>query len=248
MEAETTPTLKQVLQTTYFKRREKNPSYSLRAYAKQLGLQSSAVSELLRGKRHASAKLASRILDRLGVSFEEREKILKRIDPLVYSMIDLDTYHTIADWWHFGILSLVKTKGFKNDPIYISKRLGIPKLEAEKAVVRLKRLGFLKETPKGKLIRTQERFTTTDGIASSGVKKLHVDTLHLVEQSLFKNSVEERVNNEITMAIDIKKIPKARRLIDQFLDKISTCLEDGDPTEVYKLTVHLIPLTQEQTP
>ncbi len=56
--------------------------------------------------------------------------------------------------------------------------------------------------------------------------------------------LEKREYTSITMAIDPKNIPRARRLIDRFQDKVVAILESGEPTEVYNMNVQLFPLTQ----
>ena len=49
----------------------------------------------------------------------------------------------------------------------------------------------------------------------------------------------------VTMAIDAKKIPQAKKLIREFQRQISAVLETGTKTEVYKLCVHMLPLSKE---
>ena len=47
--------------------RSRNSSYSLRAFAKKLGVPASGISEVLRGKRRITRKMATRMLERLRV-------------------------------------------------------------------------------------------------------------------------------------------------------------------------------------
>src|ERR1700722_8681225 len=54
----------------------KNPSYTLRAYAKKLRMSHSALSEILRGKRRVSKKLAERIVDRLNLDPKEAAHVI----------------------------------------------------------------------------------------------------------------------------------------------------------------------------
>jgi transcriptional regulator with XRE-family HTH domain len=78
-------------------RRARNPRYSLRGFARALGIGGSALSEILSGKRVPSPKLLDRLADRLDLLPEVRERFrisaameqskrgLKRISP-VYRM------------------------------------------------------------------------------------------------------------------------------------------------------------------
>lgn len=57
-------------------RKEKNPRYSLRAFARSLGVSSGQLSEILSGKRPLSHKLARRISIALALTEEESHKLI----------------------------------------------------------------------------------------------------------------------------------------------------------------------------
>src|SRR5947207_7819225 len=61
-----------ILNREYLSRRRKNPAYSLRAYARDLGVQPSKLSEALKGTKGFSPKLAGQIADRLNLTMDER--------------------------------------------------------------------------------------------------------------------------------------------------------------------------------
>lgn len=57
-------------------RKEKNPRYSLRAFARSLGVSSGQLSEILSGKRPLSHKLARRISIALALTEDESQKLI----------------------------------------------------------------------------------------------------------------------------------------------------------------------------
>ena len=59
------------------------------------------------------------------------------------TIVDLDTFAVISDWYHYAILSLLEVTDARLDPRWISKRLGINRLEARLAIERLKRLSLI---------------------------------------------------------------------------------------------------------
>jgi len=61
---------------TFNERKEKNPRYSLRAFARSLGVSSGQLSEILSGKRPLSHKLARRIAIALALTEEETQKLI----------------------------------------------------------------------------------------------------------------------------------------------------------------------------
>jgi plasmid maintenance system antidote protein VapI len=58
--------------------RIKNPSYSLRAFARKAGLSPSALSEILSGKRRVSKALAFKIVHKLCLEPDRVTSLLKR--------------------------------------------------------------------------------------------------------------------------------------------------------------------------
>lgn len=234
----------------------KNPSYSMRAFAKRLGLHSGALSALLNGKRNVSQKMAIRLLDRLNVGPEEQSVILKEFAEkrrnrpeqtfarLECTQLLLDQYHILGNWWHYAFLSLLKTKDFQPDAVWIAARLGIRTSEAESAIERLLRTGLIEATPEGSYRRTTVRLTTSDETANSSLRKAHAMNLELARHSLEQDDVSVRDFTAITMPIDPHKLGQAKELIRKFLDQLSGLLESGEQTEVYKFCTQLYPLSK----
>ena len=73
------PQYRKMLNDKLVERIEKNSSYSLRAFAKFLALDSSALSQILHGKRFLSDPRAKILLDKLELSPEEQELFLASI-------------------------------------------------------------------------------------------------------------------------------------------------------------------------
>jgi transcriptional regulator with XRE-family HTH domain len=69
-------TAAEYLISTFNERKEKNPRYSLRAFARSLGVSSGQLSEILSGKRPLSHKLARRIAIALALTEEESQKLI----------------------------------------------------------------------------------------------------------------------------------------------------------------------------
>jgi uncharacterized protein (TIGR02147 family) len=248
--------------------RAKNPSYSLRSFSRRVGMSSSALSEILNGKRLVSRKLAERVAYRLLLTPEEVQGLLalfpaKRRRSSTESLTGLgvvgdtqkmrqalqltaDQFNTIADWYHFGILSLLETEGAKSEPQWISRRLGVPVRNVAQALERLERLGMLKRDDSGQLMLTGQSFTTSDGVPSLALRRAHAQNLELARNALDDENIDRRDFTAITMAIDPAKLPQARALIRQFRDQLSNFLEADTKTEVYKLCVQLIPLSNEE--
>jgi uncharacterized protein (TIGR02147 family) len=243
------------------RRQAGNAHYSLRSFARTLGIPSGRLSELLLHKRYLTPRLGRQIAERLKYPVRERTRFLaaierqqaavkrlRRVTSLeeksdVYQPLSFDAFHAVADWPHFAILSLVKTSDFRSDPEWIARRLGLEAGEVRETIARLKRLGLLRETD-GRLRRTRERLTNTQDISSTALKRSHRQSLEQVVRALDEVSLEDRDITSVTAAIDVSKIPLAKTLIKNFRRTLSDLLEDGERTEVYNLNISLVPVTR----
>lgn len=234
----------------YEEGKEKNPRWSQRAFAKRLGISSGALSEIMQGKRPLTPQLKKKLADKLQLSpieqvdfFEgETPKHLKQ-NRFDYYRLSTDQFHMIADWWHYGILNLIKTKGFKATPTFIAKRLGLSPRVAEEGWERLLRLGHLKKVGQ-KVVREFPRLETSDGILDLSVRKSHLEDVHLIEQSLLEVPLELRDHTSMTVVMNKKDIKKAKELIRLFQDKFSDEIEVDPGEEVYRLSISLFPLSK----
>lgn len=230
----------------------KNPAYSLRSFARRLQIGPSALSEMLNGKRLITEKSALKILERLNLSPEESNKLMKRLakgrkaPAREYVQVEMDQYHLIADWFYFGILSLAETEDFKDSPEWIANRLNIGIPQARRALAVLERMKLLKRDNKNRLVHSGAAFRTSSQIPHLGLRKSHFDNLELAKVSLEKDDVTVRDFSSVTMAIDPDLLSEAKELIRDFRRKLSEFLESGKKQEVYKLNIQLFPLSNKE--
>ena len=239
----------------------KNPAFSLRAFAKKLSLSPSAVSEILKGKRKVSLKLAKKILMQLNLTTNERKRLLSVFPGDLNTsdqtkglnenslesekkILDWDQFEAIGKWHHFAILSLSETKDFIADAKWISSRLKIKTSEAEEALERMHRIGMIVWNKKSKSLQVlSPHFASSDDVASLAIRKSHLEDLELAREKINEVDVSLRDYVAMTMAIDINKISEAKRLTRDFINKMSALLETSPQSEVYKVCVHLFPLS-----
>ncbi|MCX6117120.1 MAG: TIGR02147 family protein [Proteobacteria bacterium] len=237
----------------------KNPSYSLRAFSKKLKLSPAAVSEILNGKRSVSIKIAERILMNLDADPALRSEVLGAfrsgakgprskapgsVQSDSFTQVSLEQFRTIADWYHFAILSLFETTDCIPDADYVSQRLGVRKPDIVQALLRLERLEMIQKDKSGRFCLTGKQFQTADGVPSAAIRLSHFQSLDLAKKSLEVDGFEKRDFTSLTMAIDPSKMERARKMIRQFYTKLARELEVDPKGEVYMLNVGLFPLSR----
>jgi uncharacterized protein (TIGR02147 family) len=237
--------VKSFLVDDFARARARNPSYSMRAYARKLGISQSVISELLSGKRPMTKKTARRILAGLACDPAETERILEGgvQSQAEYTAIDMDQFHLVSEWYYYAILSLAQTEDFKSSARWIALRLGISPQTASAAVSRLLRLKLLVKKA-GKVSPTGASYCAISPTPNLALRKANQENLHLAEKALAGVAPEARDFTAITLCFDPDRIHEARRMIKAFRQNFDRVMESGTKKDVYKLCVQLFPLTK----
>jgi len=236
--------IRTILKSDFETRRANRPEFSLRSYARFLGVNPTSLSLFLNKKRNFSKKAAQKILSKIFHGDSKLFLIDEMENHKVFTQIDSETLDMTSDWYYFAILSLAETNEFKAEPAWIAKRLNLKTPIVERAIKRLIRFGMLKSTDRSFEV-TGKQFKTSDHIASLAVRRSHFQSLELARRSLEKDGLERRNFSAMTMSIDPKRIPTANQRIKDFRRKLCRFLEGGDKKEVYRLCIQLFPLTEE---
>ncbi len=250
MEIET-PSYRSILIQELGRRKTKNRHYSMRAFARDLGLSVTVLSEVLANKRRFSPKNAMQVDEKLALapalarrlSQASREQATPDPEEDRYFQIQDDIFATISDWYHFAIMSLARLPRNQTSPQWIANRLGISAFEAEAAVARLQRLGLL-SIDEGRLVRTEKSLQTTTDVPSSALRKFHRQHLQLAEVALERVPVHLRDITSVTLAVDPQFMSLAKPLIQRFRKQMERLARSETPKEVYTLAIQFYPLTQ----
>lgn len=233
------------LQDELDRRIEKNPRYSLRAFALALGLHAPSLSHIIRGKRNPSPRQINRILKSLNLTKEEKNNILSLAErENKYSQVSMDQFALISEWHHWAILELMSVKNFQKNPVWIARSLGITTHEVEVALDRLKRLKMIQVEEDGRW--TSPATTTLGSVDTSSAHRCYQkNALKQAIQSIDKDPAEIRSNTSLVFSIAMVDLPKIRQIIDEFEVKLAAIVESNPVRdEVYQLKVALFPLSR----
>ncbi len=158
--------------------------------------------------------------------------------------LQIDTFRIISDWYHYAILNLIEVRDAKNNAEWFARRLGISPLEAHQALLRMKRLGLIK-LEGSHLIRVGKNLKTPNDLADTAIRKYHYQNLRKAEESLDRDSIEQRDFGGITMAIDPSDLSKAKNLIQKFRRQLATALNTGKKERVYTFVTQLFPVDRK---
>ncbi|MCX6123754.1 MAG: DUF4423 domain-containing protein [Proteobacteria bacterium] len=225
----------------YIRRRECNPQYSLRSFAQHLKLSSGALSEIMHGKRKIGPKLSVYLQERLG-------HLGSPVDAVSDSQLQTltqDQLKILAEWYHYPIQDLLRTKSCKRTPSYIASRLNITAHEALAALQRMQRLEMVRQT-KGLWYSTEKIVTTSVDVASTVIRNGHRQDMRNAEIALDTISIEERDFSSITMCFDTSRMDEAKQRIKEFRRAFWKEFDVSGGSEVYQLTMYMFPLTKPE--
>lgn len=238
--------------------RSKNSQFSLRALAKRAKLNPAALSQFFNGKRNFSTEMINRIavdvgftpeqiliLRSMGEADEQQQSRFKQKKLKEKIQLSLDHYYLIADWHYYAILSLAETVGFQSDPKWIAKRLETQVGHVEAVVEKLIHLGyFVKKN--NKLILKEVVLETLEDVPNTSLKKRHEENFEAAKEAIYSVPLDKRDFSFSTVAINPEQLPRAKKMIREFRDKLIRTLEVGEKKEVYEICFNLFPRTQTE--
>lgn len=255
METHTPYYLTKLKEVLSLKQRE-NPSYSLRAFARDLDIHPSTMSQIIKGNRSLPFKDSAHVVNKLKLNPKDRtlfmESLMRgktKIDAIKIAalderfMLDESYYKIIAEWEHYAVLDLFDLTDFIPSVEGITEKLDVTKNRAEVVLNNLLTCGLIKEED-GRLIKVHEDIRTTEDIANRALKESHIETMKMGIQKLEEIEVELRDFSSTTVGVDLEKLPEAKTIIREFRQKMSALLRDGRKTEVFQLAIQFYPLTK----
>lgn len=255
-----------VLKEELDRRKRRNPSYSQRAFARDLGLRPNRLSEILRAKQGLSGRSGDAVAVRLPFSEEEREHFRQlvlaehastaaerararkaveryRTSP-DYETLEEARFRVIGEWYHLAILELVKLADFRSSVAWVADRLGIDRSIARLAVARLKRLRLI-ETNGERWKLPAPNHEVAGGYPSETIRRFHDQVLELARAALRDQPVDERDFSAIFTAVPRSRLPEIKDRLNEFWRRIDEEFGSAEsPDEVYCLATQLFSLTK----
>ncbi len=255
----------EILTTEFERRKFANSSYSLRAFARDLGLSAPRLSQLMAKKSGLSPESAKELAEKLklspdmtnwfcdsaGATFarnaKEKAEFSKRVaqykrEAKKFGEIHLEYFKVIADWFHFAILELTYLEDFENSTAWMATKLGITKAEVITAVERMKKLGLLTEK-NGKLIDTFKFLATPSDVPSVALRKFNAQLMKKATEALNDQDVLQREISSNIFSVDKTKLPEFKDRIREFRrDMERFASEAKDKNSVYCLGMQFFEL------
>jgi uncharacterized protein (TIGR02147 family) len=243
------------------RRIETNDKYSLRAFARDLGMDPGFLSRVLSQKMTLSPMNAKQVVEILKLpsrtkkeffSSLAKERVRREltaagapVENPSRDQISAEMFEIISDLHHYAILELTYTEDFQPNIEHVAERLGITKNEAKLAVQRLLACGLLKKTKSGWKDVYKDLQVSNKKATTAALKHQQRQILARALEALDRFPIEKRVANSVTLSVDPSQIELARKMISDFSYLLTQTLQQGRRKNVYQLHVNLFPLERE---
>lgn len=226
------------------RRQKKNPSYSLRAFARDLEIPCSRLSEILNRKRGLSQRRAPALADKLYLSPTEKEYFVdlalgeharsglvknmavKRINArrMMSARYDENIFSVISDWYHHVMLDYLQLPNADQSVETISAQYGIPQGEVERALERLEKVSLIQKSESGRWIVNHQHRTAVFHANFEGLTKYYSQLMAKVQDHIGK---ESRTWNMSASTVQIKKssFPQVVEKLTRFRQELMAELE-----------------------
>jgi len=251
----------------YARRCQANPHYSLRAFARDLDVTPSWLSDFLSEKKGLSPLAAERFVTLLGFSNSEaklfilsvkahhsrsakaREDAQKELATLKksssFKMMSKD-FSLTGTWYHQAVLELTEVEGFSHQETEIAERLKLPLATIKRALVQLQEAGLL-EIKNGKMKSCYPETESTIDLPSVAIRKYHEQIIQKGLTALNEQSVHQREYASTTFAFDASRTAEAKKALrkfqKEFADEFYT--KSKNKNSVYQLSLQFFRIDQK---
>ncbi|MBS1959573.1 MAG: TIGR02147 family protein [Bdellovibrionales bacterium] len=256
------------LRSKLVEKQTKNPGYSLRAFARQLGVEAGFLSYVLNGKRDISERMVSQFSEKLQLDEEEsqifellvrkektvsknlRERLESQLKKSLSSDsnrrdLSLDHFKMISEWYHFAILSLIDLQEFTWTEQNVAESLGVPLETVRLALERLKMLELIEVTSSGRPRRTDACVHVEGTSPNEALRRYHETLLTKNIIALSDVGPQERVTRTQNFAFSSEQLPEVRKSIDQCIRKLESISKGTRVSpEIYHVGFHVFPISR----
>ncbi len=239
--------------------KENNPSYSNRAFSRDVGLSAAFTSDILKGKKalpfkHVDTFIRVLDMDQSDSTWLKQNYLPEDLVPHTKDSKKKKAYwklgtkaqlKILSEWYYLPMMDLTTCQNFDGD---FARALGLSQAEEEKAISELVQLGVI-EKLNGKYVKTNFKLHFTSSKSKSEFRRYH--TLMLKKSLMeLENTDEDSFNQRLiigfTLALNSKRIQVFKSELAELIYKTVEDMSDNeDSDQVYQLGVQFIPVSKK---
>jgi uncharacterized protein (TIGR02147 family) len=232
---------REILSDCFQARRKANPRYSLRAFARDISMSPSRLSEVIAGKGDLSREkgrviaknlrlpplITADFLDLIDAASApmqvERDaaiaRVRKRQTKSNQRLFDEDSFKIIADPKYVLIWNFMMLPAYNGEPELIAKNLKLNILEVFDALRRLQRMNLVIQN-KQQWSAVKGQFTAGDKTPSEAVRTYHRQMATMGRKAIDSQNITMRHLDSIVIPFDSKHFGEVQQLIADFAQSL----------------------------
>lgn len=254
-----------ILFQQFEKKKIRNSRYSLRAFARDLEVPVSRLSDVFNSKKSPSMPMATHMALKMGLGTLqkeifttsvqlEKEKIQarkslveKRLEILqqkAKSQWTLEHFEQVSKWLDHSICVALSLAEPPKTAEQIAQMFGVEVSEVKVSLEKILAQNDIVKTENGWLA-TDETSLTPDDKPSSAIRKFHTEILTKAKASLVNDPMEVRDFTSIIFSVNLQELPILKKRIAEMRDQLM--MEFGaakDCDAVYDLSFFLFPISK----
>ena len=253
-----------ILKKELAKRKQNNVRYSLRAFARDLDLYQSKLSEIMSGKQGMSEASGKAVAQRLRLNTEETEffmlliehkharskaaRDIAKVKLRKFSLLESvkmrnDLFKLISSWEHMAIMEVVQLTNAKTTSKAIAEALDVPEKKIKECINRLLKYGLLIREDKKLKRATQQHYEWGENVPSDSIKEFHKQILQRSIQALYSTPLEKRDIRTSILSINEEDLPLVEQKIQQTSMEINKLLfKSKKKDKVYVFSCQFFPI------
>lgn len=237
-------------------KRFRNKSYSLRAFARDWGIQPGRVSEIMSGKRTLTFRLASLLAQNINLSQKQLDELsvliqnqnrLKTLNLPLKKLIDFEKFKHINTWRHYALMALIESfpdvADDEDGRIFFSEKLGVSLNQLEEMIKSLKSIGILTIENK-KYILGSFSTTTEQDKMNLAAQSFHRDLALYHLKVMSEVDLDLREVQSLIFTMSSTQLRRAKKKIRSFLIDLEKLGSKSKNPEVFGISIFLSPLTK----
>ena len=251
------------LKNELIERLRRRPQYSLRAFARDLEISPSTLSEFLRGQTKISIQRINNLSKKIKLP-EEHQKHWIDLIQSKYSRvlsqkknaelniqmrkksskkyIDLASYSLVANWESFAILEVFGL-GKKYSDSDIMKKFGISSARYSQTIENLNRLNLIRRE-KDRWIANEEDTFVGENTRSEALRKFHKDILKKAYKAIGTQELDQRELRSTVFSFKKSDLPKIKAELNElWINLLSKYAYVPNRDAVYCLSMQLFDLS-----
>jgi uncharacterized protein (TIGR02147 family) len=258
------------LRDSYIEKRRTNSRFSIRAWAKQMGLKSpTSLHAVIHGKRKIPLTYHGSLVRTLRLSSEEayfllalvsyehakndlqkftyleKIQVLRKYKNL--TMYELANFEALSEPLYTCIIEMSGLKNFENDRVWIQKNNRVTKdiNQIKQALQNLVAQGYLK-LEEGILKKTHSHISNVPDLANMGSQNYHRRISFLAAEQIRAQPVEDREYNSFSLNVKKEDLFKMKASLREYIKHFITEFEaaPGQGEATYQLNLQLFSLTE----